>query len=142
MFYVIYRCVMRMVRLRLKNIFLSYIFALACLRPPPPSPKTKTKNYICDLCLCEFQLPTQKNHWFRDSAPMLPIHPKGLRNVQISLVNLHVSYSVSSLNFSRVTVIIYFLAMQNMYGMQTKNIKTYVDSIRKYISKDGSSNHQ
>ena len=57
---------------------------------------------------------------------MLPIHPKGLRNVQISLVNLHVSYSVSSLNFSRVTVIIYFLAMQNMYGMQTKNIKTYM----------------
>ena len=32
--------------------------------------------------------------------------------------------------------------MQNMYGMQTKNIKTYVDSIRKYISKDGSANHQ
>ena len=138
---------MRMVHLRLKNIFLSYIFALVCLRPPPPPPPPKTKNYTCDLCLCEFKLPTQKKslvdtRCFRDSAPMLPIHPKGLRNVRISLVNLHVSYSVSCLNFSRVTVIIYFLAMQNMYGMQTKNIKTYVDSIRKYISKDGSANHQ
>ena len=126
----------------------SILHFCSCMSPPSAT-STSTKNkklHLWPLSLWVLAPHTKKSlvdtRCFRDSAPMLPIHPKGLRNVQISLVNLHGSYSVSSLNFSRVTVIIYFLAMQNMYGMQTKNIKTYVDSIRKYISKDGSANHE